>query len=174
MATMDSGPEPIKETPAPRPPVTDEVPKNKGGRPPGTGTGTRMSPDVKQALGVMQTMYDGLGMLVNATAADELIVGQYLSKVDGLQARNQAFFEADPKLAKRIAKWGSDGGTAAFIIANVSVLWPFVFPAAMTGFTLIRTLFAMWRGGGQQEDTYTPPTAASNEPPEFDFSAALR
>lgn len=143
-----------------------ETPKNRGGRPPGTGTGTRMSPDVKQALAVMAALYDTLAAGMDFVE-DEQTVKLFRAKTDALNIRNQAYFETDPKLAARVAKLGSDGGSLAFFIANATVLAPFLIPAGKKSWDLITGLVGMFRGAQpetQEPQRETPPTLVYSSP----------
>lgn len=149
---------------------TGETPKNRGGRPPGTGTGTRMSPDVKQALAVMAAMYDTLAAGMDFVE-DEQTVKLFRAKTEALNVRNQAYFETDPKLAARIAKLGSDGGALAFFITNVTVLAPFLIPAGKKSWDLLTGLIGMFRGKEellnnlrQEPQRETAPTIAYSSP----------
>lgn len=136
-----------KVTPDTAPPIDDYVPPittkgeprkspPKGGRPRLTAeerearnkaaqdaraTGTRVAPEVTQALAVMNTAFSlittGLMMLGAPNAASELS-----AKIPAVQDQNRAFLIADPKLAQRIAKIGSSTGRAGFLITNISLL----------------------------------------------------
>jgi len=75
-------------------------------------------------MGTMGGAYDfillGLNMVSPVAAAE------WAGKLDTLQETNKRFFEADPKLAARVARIGSTGGMAGFLIANALAIVPVI------------------------------------------------
>lgn len=138
--------------------VEGDTPKNKGGRPVGSGTGTRMTADVKQALAVMDGIYDALASGLDFMEDEETVL-KFRDKTRSLSERNRGYFEADPKLASRIAKLGSGGGTGAFLLANIVALGPFLIPAGVKAFSQIRLIFdmIMTRFAPEPPPEYTAP-----------------
>jgi len=84
-------------------------------------SGTRVAPEVTQALAVMNNAYSlitaGLMMLGAPRAASELS-----DRIPAVQEQNRLFLIADPKLAQRISKIGSSTGRAGFLITNLGML----------------------------------------------------
>lgn len=123
MTPEDDGPMRLDEPGNPTPP------KRGPGRPPGSKNRTTAPPrghaaDVTAALAVMGGAYDFI--LLGLTMVSPMAAMQWEEKIEPLQASNKGFFTASPKLAARIAKIGSTGGTLAFVMSNVIALVPVI------------------------------------------------
>lgn len=108
-------------------PNTDQ-PKKRG-RPAGTGTTSKASTEVDQALATLETAYQfvvlGLTMVGAPQAGADLA-----EKIEFLQEQNKGFLTADRKLAQRIAGIGSASGRAGFIVTNAIAIAPVIMVAA--------------------------------------------
>lgn len=166
-APLDTAPKPVPENKVVTA-VFGEEAKNKGGRPPGSGTGTRLKPDTVKAAAVMDALYANLGALIAMTSDDQQFA-LFNEKTAALSIRNVKFFEADPKLAATVAKWGDGGGTLAFALANITTLAPFVAPLAVQGYSLIQMVVAYFRRP-RQEDVYEAPVEETPGAPAYDPS----
>lgn len=98
------------------------------GRPPGTPNKPKTADapttnaEVDQAMQVLESMYDFLGM--------GLMMGQLPATAshleeqrEGLRASNEKALRAAPKLCRSIARVGSTGGSATFLMTNAMLAY---------------------------------------------------
>jgi hypothetical protein len=93
----------------------------KRGRPPGSTNAAKASrtesENIRQALATMNSAYEALAMGLMLVKLPETAVA-FSDTAKTLEESNKKAFESSPKLAAMIARVGTGGGAAAFVIAH--------------------------------------------------------
>ena len=153
-------PLPEKTGPGRKPTVCDACKAKKTARPARTPS-RGSNQDVTKALATMDTIYQGTVLMARIIRPPLAI--KLASQIPAAQELNRTAFEADRKLARRVASMGAPGGMGAFIVAQGLMIAPIVGEVTASR----KTRKEMRNVDASQENTPPAESAMNHTPPNF-------